>query len=350
MGAFNSCTSRAISCYPDESDKTKPKWKLLLSTTEAQAKYLEDRSIPPDCPEDLIELRSLLDDRIACQCLSNIESSSKSSNNRKIMKVWTKLRDSCKGRTVFRREKLAAIAEEIIKAHPTRHVSLWKIINEQKKLDLMTTVSAEDVQSYLLAIFQGFQRCVVELIYEEIFVKFKVSQSYENLCNELLNYYNKVTVDDFEYLDLIGEGGFGIILHCRKKSTGIHYAAKIQTKYGLLKHFRRKPMNVMLEMQAYAMCEFPYLMSLAYACQTTTLAVMVMPLSTHGDLNRALSFVPNNRMPFIRTQFYAAEIASALIFLHEHEIMYRDLKPSNILLNGDGHIMLADFGCLAGNI
>lgn len=45
-----------------------------------------------------------------------------------------------------------------------------------------------------------------------------------------------------------------------------------------------------------------------------------------------------------RVKFYAAEVVLALSYIHSMGMMYRDLKPQNILLNSDGHIMLADLG------
>ena len=53
-------------------------------------------------------------------------------------------------------------------------------------------------------------------------------------------------------------------------------------------------------------------------------------------------------MSMDRVVFYAAEILSALMYLHRHDIMYRDLKPSNVLLMADGHVKLVDLGSLTG--
>ena len=130
--------------------------------------------------------------------------------------------------------------------------------------------------------------------------------------------------------------------------TYIYLCVEIQPKYDLLKCNINNRARVIQEVQAYARCQHPYVSGLAYAFQTPTLAMLVMPIALCVDLRRSLTLAPDGRMPQSRVAFYAAEISSALMYLHSHGFIYRDLKPSNVLLNGDGHVMLADFGSLAG--
>lgn len=86
----------------------------------------------------------------------------------------------------------------------------------------------------------------------------------------------------------------------------------------------------------------PFLVHLQQIFQTSSQLFLVLDYYPGGDIATQLSVVTSFSEE--RTRFYAAEIIYGLKILHEHGIVYRDLKPENVLIGKDGHIVLADFG------
>jgi hypothetical protein len=121
--------------------------------------------------------------------------------------------------------------------------------------------------------------CFVD-IYQNVFRQFKQTSQYKDLIKEFKNKYNSVKLDDFWYYKKLGQGGFGIVVHCQKKSTGVHYAMKIQNKLGLLNSFSDDMHRVDFEKQAFASCRHPFIVNLDYAFQNDTLAIMCLGLAT----------------------------------------------------------------------
>uniref|UniRef100_A0A672PXW4 non-specific serine/threonine protein kinase n=1 Tax=Sinocyclocheilus grahami TaxID=75366 RepID=A0A672PXW4_SINGR len=103
------------------------------------------------------------------------------------------------------------------------------------------------------------------------------------------------TMSDFDYLKLLGKGTFGKVILVREKATGMYYAMKILRK-----------------------------------------EVIIAKLFFH--LSRERVFTED------RARFYGAEIVSALEYLHSKDVVYRDLKLENLMLDIDGHIKITDFG------
>lgn len=86
----------------------------------------------------------------------------------------------------------------------------------------------------------------------------------------------------------------------------------------------------------------PFIIGLNYAFQTTRQLFYVMDFAPGGEIFNRLAI--HGAFDDDTTRFYATEIVCALEFLHAHSIVYRDLKPDNLLIGGDGHVKLADFG------
>nr|XP_019604391.1 PREDICTED: serine/threonine-protein kinase Sgk2 isoform X5 [Rhinolophus sinicus] len=117
---------------------------------------------------------------------------------------------------------------------------------------------------------------------------------------------------DFDFLKVIGKGNYG-------------------------KNHIMAERNVLLKN-----VQHPFLVGLRYSFQTPEKLYFVLDYVNGGELFFHLQ--RERRFLEPRARFYAAEVASAIGYLHSLNIIYRDLKPENILLDYQGHVVLTDFG------
>ncbi|KAF9897456.1 serine/threonine protein kinase, AGC, partial [Lobosporangium transversale] len=96
------------------------------------------------------------------------------------------------------------------------------------------------------------------------------------------------------------------------------------------------------EKQILAQVNFPFIVNLHTTFQDDRNLYMLLEYVIGGELFSHLRRA--GRFSNDMTRFYAAEIVLAIEYLHARDIIYRDLKPENLLLDINGHIKITDFG------
>jgi serine/threonine protein kinase len=150
----------------------------------------------------------------------------------------------------------------------------------------------------------------------------------------------KVTIEDFDLLNVIGRGSFGKVFQVRKKNTGKIFALKVLNKKTIIE--RNEVDHTKAERNILQKLIHPFLMNLHYSFQTPDKLYFVMDYVNGGELFYHLQ--KDRKFSEERTRFYCAEIVLGLEYLHSENVIYRDLKPENLLLTQEGHICLTDFG------
>ena len=154
------------------------------------------------------------------------------------------------------------------------------------------------------------------------------------------NPHETIDFNSFTILDEIGSGSFGTVYKVKKNNTGELYAMKSLSKPSLQKQKQLK--YAISECKIMKQLDHPFIVPLHYAFQTPKYLYLVLELCINGDLYGFIE--KKGKLEESICRFYLAEVILALEYLHSIDIIYRDLKPANVLVDQFGHVRLADFG------
>jgi len=151
---------------------------------------------------------------------------------------------------------------------------------------------------------------------------------------------------DFRLIRVLGQGGFGQVLEVVKRDCGKHYAMKVMHKEMMRRclgsSWRKK---IHLEKDLMACLNHPFLVNLSYAFQNTEFLVLVMDLVPAGDLSEFV--LTKKRLTVEQVRFVMMEVVCVVGYCHHQNVLYRDMKPENLLIDEAGHVRMIDMGLAA---
>jgi len=151
-----------------------------------------------------------------------------------------------------------------------------------------------------------------------------------------------ILFNDLVKFRILGVGTFGKVWLVSHKKTGKPFALKMLSKHEIIGHHQVE--GVIREKNILSSVNHPFVVNLISTFQDDTSLFMLIEYVQGGELFSVIHTERRDGVPFNHARFYAACILESLTHLHNRHICYRDLKPENVLIDGDGYCVLVDLG------
>eukprot|EP01103_Thecamoeba_quadrilineata_P019258 TRINITY_DN7712_c0_g1_i1.p1 TRINITY_DN7712_c0_g1~~TRINITY_DN7712_c0_g1_i1.p1 ORF type:complete len:380 (-),score=72.83 TRINITY_DN7712_c0_g1_i1:221-1360(-) len=147
-------------------------------------------------------------------------------------------------------------------------------------------------------------------------------------------------LSDFDHLQTVGTGTFGRVRLVQHYSTKKFYAMKICRKVDIVR--LKQVDHIKNEKNILSTLNHPFIVNLFATFKDPGHLYFVFEYVCGGELFSHLRRA--GRFPNDVARFFSSEIILALEHMHSFDIVYRDLKPENLLIDSTGHIKITDFG------
>eukprot|EP01016_Furgasonia_blochmanni_P036472 TRINITY_DN416_c0_g1_i8.p1 TRINITY_DN416_c0_g1~~TRINITY_DN416_c0_g1_i8.p1 ORF type:complete len:422 (-),score=111.02 TRINITY_DN416_c0_g1_i8:266-1531(-) len=149
-----------------------------------------------------------------------------------------------------------------------------------------------------------------------------------------------VTIRHFEAIGKLGAGAFAKVFKVKKVDDKKVFALKVLQKSEM--YLRNSVQYAVTEANVFRITDHPFIIKLHYAFEGVKHVYFALDYCPGGDLYSQLQ--KRGNFTEQESKFYFCEMLLAIEYLHEKDIIYRDIKPENILLDSEGHVKLSDFG------
>ncbi|KAM3141578.1 hypothetical protein pb186bvf_006183 [Paramecium bursaria] len=163
------------------------------------------------------------------------------------------------------------------------------------------------------------------------------TQKYENISNQMKDQ----SLKDLIYLSKLGAGQFGVVYLCKYKQLDTLIALKLVSRahiqqYGIHKH-------IQLERSVLQLMDHPFIMRFYRSYkdnENVYLLTEYIPGMELFDAIREIGLLSKND-----SQFYISQMLLQMEYLHtQHKVIYRDIKPENLMVCDKGYLKLIDMG------
>jgi hypothetical protein len=201
-----------------ESEPThSPVFKVLPSEKEARNRFEEDGTLTKNSGAGHLALRTLLDEPTAQNVIGKFAAKIQVLD---VFMCWIDIQEyKAIPAGSYRRSKALHIFSKYLKEDAFLSVGF---ISPQERATIRVSLELSKDDSNILTstFYDAMQtKCFLDM-YSNIFLPFKQTAEFQSLQSQLKSKYNSIRLNDFDYYNKLGEGGFGFVVHCRKKSTG----------------------------------------------------------------------------------------------------------------------------------